>query len=107
MSRSPAKGTLPVTSTKTDTEVRITLRGEFTFKIRQDFREAYCHHPGHMKYVVDMAGVTFMDSSAMGMLLVLREHAGGEKAHVRLINLTPKTANLLKLASLNDMFILE
>ncbi|MBF0126032.1 MAG: STAS domain-containing protein [Magnetococcales bacterium] len=93
-----------VTVERADREVRIQIRGEFTFKIRQEFRDAYCNDPPHAHYVVDLGGVNFMDSSAMGMLLVLREHAGGDHADVTLTNLSQKLTALLKVASLHEMF---
>ncbi|MBF0294963.1 MAG: STAS domain-containing protein [Magnetococcales bacterium] len=93
-----------VTVERNDHEVRIHVRGEFTFKLRQAFRDAYFREPPGAHYVVDMSGVNFMDSSAMGMLLVLREHAGGEQSRVTLTNLSRKLMALMKVASLHEMF---
>lgn len=93
-----------ITVERTSNEHKLIIRGDFTFRIRQDFRDSYASESPKKQYVVDMSGVTFMDSSAMGMLLVLREHAGGDDANVRLTNLTQKMTNILKLASLDEMF---
>lgn len=89
---------------RTEGQVRILISGEFTFKIRQAFRAAYCNESTKTRYVVDLAKVNVMDSSAMGMLLVLREHAGGDGADVTLTNISPRLTTLLKLASLHEMF---
>ncbi len=99
---SPLEG--QVSMTRTPTQVNIKISGEFTFKMRQEFRAAYINESPDLQYIVDMAQVVVMDSSAMGMLLVLREHAGGEKAKISLINLSSKMNNLLRLASLHEIF---
>ncbi|MBF0428563.1 MAG: STAS domain-containing protein [Magnetococcales bacterium] len=93
-----------VTVQQVEGVVYIRVRGEFTFKIRQAFREAYSREPSSSQFVVDLTGVNSMDSSAMGMLLVLREYAGGDRANIALTNLTPRMAALLKLANLNELF---
>lgn len=94
----------PVSVTRNANEVRIRIHGDFTFKIRKEFREAYYSYPANTRYVVDMTEVSVMDSSAMGMLMTLRDHAGGDKSDVSLVNLSPRVSSLLKISGLQDMF---
>ena len=69
-------------------EVVIKGSGRFDFESHQDFGEALkaanCHD--YNKFVVDMSSVEDLDSSALGMLLLLRESAGGEKSDVSIVN---------------------
>jgi len=57
--------------------------------------------------VVDMAGVEYMDSSALGMLLLLREHVGEDRADVRLINGNSEIRNILQVSNFAELFKME
>jgi len=54
--------------------------------------------------VVDMAGVDYMDSSALGMLLVLQEDAEKRGKTVALTHCTPFIRNILHTAQLDRLF---
>lgn len=87
--------------------VTIRIQGEFSFKLRREFREAYRNQPPGTRYRVDLAGVKYMDSSAIGMLLVLKEEAGGEGADVVLANMGPEVRTILELSRMNELFRFE
>ena len=57
-----------------------------------------------MKYTVDLAGTDYLDSSALGMLLLLREHAGGEGAAIQIINASPDVKKILDVANFGKLF---
>lgn len=60
-------------------KLTIAVDGRFDFADHQAFREAYARDArGSRKYEVDMRNAQFMDSSALGMLLQLRDHAGAK-----------------------------
>ena len=53
-------------------ELTITVKGRFDFSAHQDFRNAYESAPHPMNaYIVDLRDATYLDSSALGMLLLL------------------------------------
>ncbi len=104
MIRPLSQGRNSVTVERRSGEVRIKIHGEFTHKVRKEFRESYYSYPSAAAYVVDMAEVTMMDSSAMGMLIILRTHAGGDQANVSLVNLSPRLVNLIKIAGFQELF---
>ncbi len=57
-------------------EVTIHVAGRFDFGCHKDFVDAYKDYPkGEKRFVVDLSSTEYMDSSAMGMLLQLREFA--------------------------------
>lgn len=86
--------------------VTITIAGRFDFKVHQEFREAYKHAPRTTEFVVDMARTDYMDSSALGMLLLLREHLGGDSAKIRIVNCKPDIKNVLSIANFHKLFAL-
>ena len=85
------------------------MTGRFDINSYKEFTQAYQGRPEPVsKYVLDMSKLEYMDSSALGMILMLRESAGGENAKINVIHSTPgirkilKTANFDKLITWND-----
>lgn len=88
-------------------ELKMAIDGRFDFNIHSDFRNSYRDLPESTKYVIDLSKATFMDSSAMGMLLLLREHAGDKMGNIRLQNCNPEVRKILSISNLDKMFIVE
>jgi len=68
---------------------RIILTGIFDFSVQDNFRQVIDETlgKGKLKYItVDMAGVTFMDSSAIRLLLLLNKKAVSSGKSLTLIN---------------------
>ena len=83
----------------------IQISGRFDFNCHRDFRVAYEGHAPMNEYVVDLKDADYLDSSALGMLLVLREER--EPARVRVVNCRPAVRRILEIASFQDLFSLE
>jgi len=47
---------------------------------------------------------TYMDSSALGMLLLLRDHAGGEESEVQVINTNSDVRKILAISNFDKLF---
>ena len=45
-----------------------------------------------------------MDSSALGMLLLLRDHAGGDNADIALMNISPDVRKILAISNFDKLF---
>ncbi|WP_130470198.1 STAS domain-containing protein [Candidatus Magnetaquicoccus inordinatus] len=88
---------------KSGDRVHIILPKTFGFEVRNEFRSAIQDNPPGIVYELDFTEVEKMDSSAMGMLLLLKEAAGGE-GFVLLSNVRPDIVKLLHLASFNKLF---
>ena len=68
---------MPITTDVSEDDATVTIRvtGRFDFSAHADFQRAYTEFPrGEKHYVIDMKGADYMDSSAMGMLLQLRDY---------------------------------
>lgn len=84
----------------------IQVEGRFDFNCHQSFRKAYEAVSGQFTAcVVDLRATEYLDSSALGMLLVLRESLGGVK--VRVINCRPSVLKILHIANFNNLFTIE
>lgn len=89
-------------------ELTIKIKGRFDFSAHQEFRSAYETTPPTSKnFVVDMQEATYLDSSALGMLLLLRDHAGGEKGKVKIINCNPDVKKILTISNFEQLFTIQ
>jgi HptB-dependent secretion and biofilm anti anti-sigma factor len=91
-----------------DTEqgcLTLQLGERFDFTIHRVFHDACLGDvPAARSYVLDLEQVTMMDSSALGMLMLLREHAGGERAEIRIVNANAQLRNTLRIAGFEKLF---
>ena len=86
-------------------ELTIAIQGRFDFGAHQAFRDAYERVDGTPKrYQVDLQGTTYLDSSALGMLLLLRDHAGGDHAQIRLLNCNGDVRKILAISNFQQLF---
>lgn len=84
--------------------VTIAVRGRFDFSTHQEFLKVYKQHPkGKKRFVVDLQQADYMDSSAMGMLLQLRDHSDKGGA-VRLVNGSDGIREILRIANFDKLF---
>lgn len=57
-------------------DVLITVSDRFDFSQYKVFRDSYCEsNIAGTEFRLDLSGANYMDSSALGMLLLLKEHA--------------------------------
>ena len=86
-------------------ELQISIEGRFDFSLHQEFRKAYeSTEINPEQYVVDMQATTYLDSSALGMLLLLRDHAGGDHANIRIINGNDDVRKILTISNFEQLF---
>ena len=89
-------------------ELTIKIDGRFDFSAHQEFRDAYENVPAAVSsYVVDMAGTSYLDSSALGMLLLLRDHAGGDNSDVKIINCNKDVRKILTISNFEQLFQIQ
>jgi len=89
-------------------ELVIGVSGRFDFSVHQDFRQAYEKTgDGADRYVLDMDHTEYLDSSALGMLLLLREFAGGSKSDVRIVNCGESVRKILSTANFQKLFDIQ
>ncbi len=97
--------------TKLDNSTRtlsLFISGRFDFGIHQDFRKATEQVTNEVsRIIVDMTRVDYLDSSALGMLLVLRDKVGDSKGAVRIKGAKPDVLKILEIANFDKLFTLE
>lgn len=88
-----------------DKKLTITVKGRFDFGRHQEFRNAYERQPVRPgTVVVDLKEATYLDSSALGMLLLLRDHEGGDKSSISVINTSSDVRKILAISNFEKLF---
>ena len=82
----------------------IAIEGRFDFSAHKEFRDAYEGCDGIRKYKIDMREANYIDSSALGMLLLLRDHAGGDDAQVEIVNCNDDIRKILAISNFEQLF---
>ncbi|MDP2882771.1 MAG: STAS domain-containing protein [Azonexus sp.] len=88
-------------------KVSIKLAGRFDFNTHREFRAAYeplVTDSAVRAVAVDFAGVDYLDSSALGMLLMLRDKLGGANKEVALTGVRGNVKQVLDIANFGKLF---
>ena len=97
---------MSVTSNESDDGkvVTIHVNGRFDFSAHQEFMQAYKGHPkGEKRSVVDLKNTEYLDSSAMGMLLQLRDF-GDKSSEIEIVNGNEAVQEILRIANFDKLF---
>jgi len=99
---------MPVTSEVSEDGKTTTIKvaGRFDFAVQNEFRDCYynANTGDGARFVIDMSGANYMDSSALGMLLMMREYLGGNSAQISIENSSPDIKNILTVANFQSLF---
>lgn len=87
-------------------EMRITMPDKFDFHVHRELRDAYTSQDC-LTYNIDMGQTNYMDSSALGMLLQVREYAGDRVDSVVIENANTNIKEILKVANFDQMMIVK
>ena len=82
----------------------IRIKGRFDFSCHSSFRDAYSTAAAGSDFVVDMEEASYMDSAALGMLLLLREHVQQNGGRVSITNCRGQTYDVLQIANFHRLF---
>lgn len=82
----------------------IAINGSFNFSEHTSFRESYkdIDSSKNMSVSVDLQNADYMDSSALGMLLLLNEHFEGQR--ISIINCSDYIKQVLDIANFSQQF---
>ena len=83
----------------------IAISGRFDFQCITEFQPAL--QIDDRRWVVDLTHADYVDSAALGMLLLLRERAGGDSGRVTIRGLRGQPRDVLKIARFDRMFTIE
>ena len=88
--------------------VTISIIGSFDVSAYEEFKEICQNNlTDSNKFIIDLKQANYMDSSALGMLLLLREKTLGDKTRVKLTNVGQDVRSILEIAQFNQLFVIE
>lgn len=84
----------------------VSLKGRFDFNAHREFREAVdkATQESASEIRIDLDGVDYLDSSALGMLLMLRDKAKGQSKTVSLANCRGAVKQVIEIANFSKLF---
>lgn len=90
------------------TELTISIEGRFDFSQHQVFRSTIEGNSDRVRtFVVDLGRSEYMDSAALGMLLLLLDKAGGNRERVKIVNANKDVRKILEIANFDKLFTLQ
>lgn len=98
---------MQVTTTVNGGVATLGLQGRFDFNAHRDFRDAterMLRDDSVNTLNVDLAQVDYLDSSALGMLLMLRDKIKASNRQVALINCRGPVKQVLEIANFAKLF---
>lgn len=91
---------MSITTEVSGDAVTISIRGRFDFNAHREFREAVKEVADKSSCTVDMSDATYLDSSALGMLLLLKDQSD----EVRIIKCSDEVKKVLEIANFHRLF---
>ncbi len=85
----------------------VTIDGRFDATCLDEFRRCYEEVSNISKYVVDLANTVHLDSSALGMLLVLRDFAGGDQSNIVISNCSADVKKIFAISAFSQLFDIQ
>jgi len=85
----------------------IDMTGRFDFQVHRDFKDAYApllDNAAVREIEIEMSEVNYMDSAALGMLLLLSERANAANKLVVLANASGTVSRVLEVANFSNIF---
>jgi len=100
--------TISVNSNSDGMVVNIQVTEQFDYSVYQPFRDAYHSSKNQgTKFIVDLSKANYMDSSALGMILLLKEHADQLSGAVVLAKPNDSVHKILKIANFEQLVAIE
>ncbi|MBF0583274.1 MAG: STAS domain-containing protein [Magnetococcales bacterium] len=100
--------TATVSVARTDYDTTINIAGLFDYKINRQFRTCYqdemsCNTPKR-RVTIDLSRTENIDSSALGMLLLLREEIGNKVEDIEITNARLEIRKMLEESHFDLLF---
>lgn len=89
-------------------ECIISISDKFVFRLYREFREAYTNcDPATELITIDLKQTRYIDSSALGMMLLLKKYARENNLRVRMVNVARPILRAFEIVHLDKEFDIE
>lgn len=92
-----------------DTTFTIGVNGDFSFSLLHEFRNAYSSNDASSakNVVIDMRMTDTVDSSALGMLLNMKQHLNKADGEIHIINCNKFVGKIFDITNFNKKFAID
>ncbi len=101
---------MQVTQRLNNENATLSLTGRFDFNSHREFREGYealLQKPSVQNLEIDMAGVDYLDSSALGMLLLLKDRVTARNVKLSITKTSGSVRQILEIANFDKLFTIS
>lgn len=101
---------MEIRQSRNDQHVTLALAGRFDFNVHREFKDVYMPLLAESSLTlieIDLSKVDYLDSSALGMLLMLRERANAANKQVTLSKPNQTVTQILEIANFNKIFTIS
>ena len=91
----------------TGSVARIQMSGQFNFQVHRAFKDAYMvllDNAAIKEIEIEMSKLDYMDSSALGMLMLMNERAKAVNKSITLLNASGVVSQVLEVANFGKIF---
>lgn len=97
---------MDITVHKDNVRARVLMKGQFTFADNSRFRDLLVqlndNPPGEL--ILDVAKLEYIDSAALGMLLLLRDHLSDAGTEIILAGANGQVLKIFELSRFDELF---
>ncbi|MCE2571345.1 STAS domain-containing protein [Motilimonas eburnea] len=91
-----------------DSELEIIIKGRFDYSLHREFRACYQDQSPSLIYNLNLSDAQYMDSSALGMMLLLKEHTEkSDHGQVKISHPSDTVLKILKIAHIDKLIDIE
>jgi anti-anti-sigma regulatory factor len=93
---------------RTGDALQVQIVGPFRFDMHDALEQIYAPNaPRYARYDIDLSQSPMVDSAALGMLLHLREHAGGDDTAIHIRGCCDAVLRVLQVTQFDRIFCIE
>jgi len=86
----------------------ISIDERFDFSLHQQFRDCYSQvHQKGLEYILDLSKTKYMDSSALGMILLLKDHVEMYASTLTIQNPSETVSKILEIAQFHRLMTIK
>ncbi len=97
-----------ISNAKSGRKTIISIKGPLNFEMHSQFQATYQAEPEKeikgRRFVIDLSEAMYIDSSALGMLMQLRNKVGENAADIEIINARPEIRKTFSTANFQKFF---
>lgn len=101
---------MSIRKSESDNQLTIIIDDRFDFSLHKQFRDVYEKFQcmgANAEFVIDMQNTSYMDSSALGMILLLKEHAEKMSGKVTIYKPSDSVNQILEIAQFHKLLPIQ